>query len=60
MANRLYAQMLGSMHRARVGVGVRQSAARVAETFELDPERVREAYEQDALALARITEGASA
>jgi len=60
MANRLYTQVLGSMHLARVGVGVRESAPGVAETFDLDPERVREACVQDALALARITSGASA
>jgi AcrR family transcriptional regulator len=59
-ANRLYAQVLGSMHLARVGVGVRESTPGVAETFDLDPERVREACVQDALALARITEGAPA
>ena len=56
MANRLYAQVLGSMHLARIGVGVRESASGVAETFDLDPERVREACVQDALALARITD----
>ena len=60
MANRLYAQVLGSMHLARVGVGVRESAPGVAETFDLNPERVREACVRDALALARITEGAPA
>jgi len=60
MANRLYAQMLGPMHLARVAAGVRESAPGVAETFDLDPERVREACAQDALALARIIEGASA
>ena len=60
MANRLYTQVLGSMHLARVGVGVRESAPGVAETFDLDPERVREACVQDALALARITDGAPA
>jgi AcrR family transcriptional regulator len=59
IAIRLYAQVLGSMHLARVGVGVRESAPGVAETFDLDPERVREACVGDALALARIT-GASA
>ena len=32
----------------------------VAETFDLDPERMHEACVQDALALARITDGASA
>ena len=56
MANRLYAQVLGSMHLARIGVGVRESASGVAETFDLDPEQVREACVQDALALARITD----
>ena len=60
MANRLYAQMLGSMHLARVAARVRESAPGVVETFDLDPERVREACAQDALALTRITEGASA
>jgi len=60
MAHRLYMQMLGSMHLARVGVGVRESAPGIAETFDLDPERVREACVQDALALARIADGASA
>ncbi len=58
MANRLYAQVLGSMHLARIGVGARESAPGVAETLDLDPERVHEACVQDALALARITDGA--
>jgi AcrR family transcriptional regulator len=60
MARRLYAQVLGSMHFARVGVGIRESPPGVAETFDLDPERVRAALVRDALALARITDGASA
>jgi AcrR family transcriptional regulator len=58
-ANRLYTQVLGSMHLARVGVGVREAAPGVAETFEIAPERVRESCLQDALALARITAEAS-
>jgi len=58
-ANRLYTQVLGSMHLARVGVGVREAAPGVAETFEIAPERVRDACIEDALALARITAGAS-
>jgi AcrR family transcriptional regulator len=41
-ANRLYTQVLGSMHLARVGVGVHEAAPGVAETFEIAPERVRE------------------
>ena len=58
-ANRLYTQVLGSMHLARVGVGVREAAPGVAETFEIAPERVREACIQDALALAGITAAAT-
>lgn len=58
-ANRLYTQVLGSMHLARVGVGVREAAPGVAETFEIDSERVRESCLEDALALARITVGSS-
>lgn len=53
-ANRLYTQVLGSMHLARVGVGVREVTPGVAETFEIDSERVRQACVEDALALARI------
>jgi len=56
MASRLYAQLLGSMYLARVGVCVRESAPGVTETFEFDPERVREACVQDLL--ARIAGGA--
>jgi hypothetical protein len=47
------------MHLARVGVGVREAAPGVAETFEITPERVRESCLEDALALARMTAGAS-
>ena len=54
-ANRMYAQMLGSMHLARAGVGVREAAPGVAATFSLDPEAVRDACVEDALALARIS-----
>src|SRR5271165_5663182 len=54
-ANRLYTQVLGSMHLARVGVGVREAAPGIAETFEIAPERVRDACIEDALVLARIT-----
>ncbi len=51
-ANRLYAQVLGSMHLARVGVGVRAAAPGIPETFALDPERVRAACVEDAMAIA--------
>jgi AcrR family transcriptional regulator len=57
-ANRMYAQVLGSMHLARVGIGVREAAPGVAATFPLDPQRVYEACIEDALALARISDPA--
>ncbi len=54
MANRLYAHVLGTMHLARIGVGVGATGA-----FALDPERVRRACVQDALVLAgRLGPGA--
>ena len=58
MANRMYTQILGSLHLARAGVGVREAAPGVAATFDLDPERVGAAVVEDALAMARITGGA--
>jgi AcrR family transcriptional regulator len=58
-ANLLYAHMLGSMHLARAGVGVREAAPGVAATFMLDPERVRDACVEDVLVLAGITAGAA-
>ena len=53
-ANRLYTQVLGTMHLARIGAGVRESAPGVPEVFLLDAEEVRLACVEDALALARI------
>ncbi len=58
-ANRIYAQILGTMHLARVGVGVREADPGVAEAFDLDPERVRDCCIEDALALARVTNTSS-
>src|SRR4051794_31492631 len=52
VANRVYVQVLGSMHLARVGAGVRESGAGVAEMFGIDPERVRRDCVQDAMQLA--------
>jgi len=52
-ANRLYTQVLGTMHLARIGLGVRETAPGVPGAFALDPERVRRACVEDALALAR-------
>lgn len=56
VANRMYAQVLGSMHLARAGVGVREAAPGVAAAFPLDPQRVCKACIDDALSLARITD----
>ena len=52
-ANRLYTQVLGTMHLARIGLGVREAAPGVPGAFALDPERVRRACVEDALVLAR-------
>jgi AcrR family transcriptional regulator len=51
VANRLYTQVLGTMHLARIGAGVRQSAPGVPDVFALDPEDVRRACVRDALAI---------
>jgi AcrR family transcriptional regulator len=53
MANRIYTQVLGTMHLARLGAGVREAAPGVPDAFVLDPERVRRACVEDALATAR-------
>jgi len=42
-ANQLYAQTLGTMHLARIGVGVRTAAGGVPEPFAIDPARVQRA-----------------
>jgi AcrR family transcriptional regulator len=42
-ANQLYAQTLGTMHLARIGVGVRATAGNVPEPFAIDPARVQHA-----------------
>jgi AcrR family transcriptional regulator len=49
-ANHLYTQTLGTMHLARIGVGVRAGLSGVAEPFTIDPLRVQEACIADALA----------
>jgi AcrR family transcriptional regulator len=49
-ANRLYVQTLGTMHLARVGVGVRHAAPGVPEAFRVQADRVRDACVADALA----------
>ena len=52
VANRVYVQVLGSMHLARVGAGVRMAGPGVAEMFAIDPERVRRDCVEDAMHLA--------
>ena len=49
-ANRLYTQTLGTMHLARIGVGVREATGGVPQAFAIDPQRVRDACVADALA----------
>ena len=48
VANRIYAQVLGTMHLARVGAGVTDTA----DVFAIDPERIRRDCVEDAVALA--------
>ncbi len=59
-ANRTCVQILGTMHLARSGVGVRELAPGVGGLFEIDEARVRDACVEDTLALARIAEVAAA
>jgi AcrR family transcriptional regulator len=51
-ANHLYTQVLGTMHLARVGAGVRLGPGGVPEMFHIDPEAVRRACVEAAMALA--------
>lgn len=57
LANRLYTQVIGTMHLARVGVGVRRGPGGTPDAFPLDPGMVRAACVRDALA---VVEGANA
>jgi AcrR family transcriptional regulator len=49
-ANLLYTQVLGAMHLARLGGGIRAAAPGIPELFRIDPERVRAACVASALA----------
>jgi AcrR family transcriptional regulator len=49
-ANQLYAQTLGTMHLARIGVGVRTTPGGVPEPFAIDPARVQRACIEAVLA----------
>jgi len=51
-ANVLWTQGLGMMHLARIGVGLRQPAARLPELLTVSPEAVVKSCVQSALALA--------
>ncbi len=53
LANRMYTMVLGTMHLARLRVGVREVAPGVPAPFPLDPEDVRRACVEDALRLVR-------
>ncbi|HEX2413891.1 MAG TPA: helix-turn-helix domain-containing protein [Thermoleophilaceae bacterium] len=53
VANRLYAQVLGTMRLSRVGVGVRDRDGE-PELFGIDAERLRADCVEDAMALARV------
>jgi AcrR family transcriptional regulator len=50
VANRLYVQTLGTMHLARVGVGVRQAGPGIPDPFPVAAAQVRDACVEDALA----------
>ena len=58
MANRLITQMLGSMHLARVGLGIHEASPGVAASFEIDDGQMRDACVHDAMALLGATAGA--
>lgn len=49
-ANHLYTQTLGTMHLARIGVGVRTGLGGVPEPFAIEPRQVQEACIADVLA----------
>jgi AcrR family transcriptional regulator len=49
-ANQLYAQTLGTMHLARIGVGVRTAGVGVPEPFAIDPAHVQSACVEAVLA----------
>jgi len=54
VANRLYAQTLGTMHLARTGAGVQGGGDVAPTTLEIDPRRVRDACVADALAAVGV------
>ena len=59
-ANRLITQILGSMHLARSGLGIREPSPGVGASFEIASTEVRDACARDALALVSATGGPGA
>ena len=57
MANVLWVQMLGTLHLARIRVGVKQAAPGVPALFSVSPERVVRTGVRNALATLRAGEG---
>jgi AcrR family transcriptional regulator len=57
VAGRLLTQMMGSMHLSRSGVSLREAAPGALTAVALDPDQVRDACVQDALAVVGIREG---
>jgi AcrR family transcriptional regulator len=53
LANVIWTQVLGTMHLARVGVGIRELGPGVPDLFSVDSERVIETCVESALALTR-------
>jgi AcrR family transcriptional regulator len=51
-ANIIWTQVLGTMHLARMGVGIRQAAPGIPALFEVEPERVVQTCVETALATA--------
>ena len=50
MANVLWTQVLGTMHLARIRVGIRQAAPGIPAMFDVEPERVVQTCVASALA----------
>ena len=53
IANIIWTQVLGTMHLARMGVGIRQAAPGIPALFEVEPERVVQTCVATALAHGR-------
>jgi len=59
-ANHLYTQTLGTMHLARIGVGVREAVGGIAEPFAIDPVQVQSACIAAALASVGVVRAGAA